>query len=65
MGENRFHNIVSTVSRVSDNGDGGVQTILGPDWNRRFNCADDANDTDANELNPSGLWIRSRNDWTR
>jgi hypothetical protein len=22
MGENRFHNIVSTVSRVSDNGDG-------------------------------------------
>jgi hypothetical protein len=24
-----------------------VQTILGPDWNRRFNCADDADDTDA------------------
>ena len=35
-----------------------VQTILGPDWNRRFNCADDADDTDAKELNPSGLWIR-------
>ena len=35
-----------------------VQTILGPDWNKRFNCADDADDTDAKELNPSGLWIR-------
>jgi hypothetical protein len=38
-----------------------VQTILGPDWNRGFNCADDADDaddTDAKELNPSGLWIR-------
>src|SRR5215467_6075039 len=32
-----------------------VQTILGPDWNRRFNCADDADDaddTDAKELEP-------------
>src|SRR6516165_6498445 len=35
-----------------------VQTILGPGWNRRFNCADDADDTDAKEPNPSGLWIR-------
>src|SRR5262249_11605902 len=35
-----------------------VQTILGQDWNRRFNCVDDADDTDAKELNPSGLWIR-------
>ena len=35
-----------------------VQTILGLEWNRRFNCADDADDTDAKEPNPSGLWIR-------
>src|SRR5262249_4105973 len=35
-----------------------VQTLLGLEWNRRFNCADDADDTDAKELNPSGLWIR-------
>src|SRR6516165_1627644 len=35
-----------------------VQTILGPGWNRRFNCADDADDTDAKEPNQSGLWIR-------
>jgi hypothetical protein len=30
-----------------------VSTILGPDWSRGFNCADDADDTDAKELNPS------------
>src|SRR5262249_57813574 len=35
-----------------------VQTILGQDRNRRFSCADDADDTDAKELNPSDLWIR-------
>src|SRR5262249_2937914 len=29
-----------------------VQTILGQDWNRRFNCVDDADDTDAKELEP-------------
>src|SRR5262249_33992125 len=35
-----------------------VQTIPGPDWKRHFSCADDADDTDAKEPNPSGLWIR-------
>jgi len=28
---------------------GRIQTILGPDRNRRFNCADDADHTDAKE----------------
>jgi len=38
IGENRSHHRVSTVSRVSDNDHGAAQSILGPDWNRRFNC---------------------------
>src|SRR6516165_3144846 len=51
-GENRFHNIVSTVSRVSDNGDGAGPNHPRPGMDRRFNCADDADDTDAKEPNP-------------
>ena len=47
MGENRTHDTVSTVSRVSDHGDRAGQTILRPDWNRRFNRADDADGGDA------------------
>jgi hypothetical protein len=53
-GENRFHNIVSTVSRVSDKGDGA-----GPARTRTGALnADDIDETDAKEPNPSGLWIR-------
>ena len=41
MGENRTNDTVSTVSRISDHGDrAGNETILRPDWNRRFNRAD-------------------------
>ena len=47
MGENRTHGTVSTVSRVSDHEIGRVQTILRPDWKRRFNRADDADGGDA------------------
>jgi hypothetical protein len=47
-GENRFHNIVSTVSRVSGNGDGAGLNHPRPGGDRGFNCADDADDTDAN-----------------
>jgi hypothetical protein len=35
IGENGSHDTVSTVSRVSDNGDGAALSHPGPDWNRR------------------------------
>jgi len=38
LGENQSHSTVSTVSRISDNGDGRV---------RRFDCADVADGADA------------------
>jgi hypothetical protein len=37
-----------------------VQTILGPDWNRRFNCADDADGADAKWPVPRERWRISR-----
>ena len=42
MGENRTHDTVSTVSRVR-----AGQNHPPPDWNRRFNRADDADGGDA------------------
>ena len=47
MGENRTHDTVSTVSRVSDHGDRAGLNHPPPDWNRRFNRADDADGGDA------------------
>jgi hypothetical protein len=42
MGENRTHNTVSTVSRVSDHEDRAALNHLRPDLDRGFNYADDA-----------------------
>ena len=68
MGENLSHDTVSTVSHVSDHGDrAGLKTILRPDWNRRFNRADDADGGDAKSptttqerafRRPDGVWVR-------
>ena len=45
MGETQSHNTVSTVSCVSDNGQG--EKLVHLELNRRFDCADDADGADA------------------